>query len=465
MDTRIFVCTHKLFPEPGLTGYIPLNVGSALRPDLGYERDDGGDNISAKNASFCEPTGLYYVWKNVKCDVVGICHYRRFFAEGEYYLSAAKAQEYLKDYDVILPATGFPQGENLRAHYKSLHYIKDLEKTREVLLRLYPEYGPAFDHVMSCTLFSVGNMIITRKEIFDAYCEWLFDILFVVEKETDISSYDTFQARLYGYLSERLIRVWLIMQDLRIAEVDFYGTDLREVEAERKRLQLMRDYTDSVIADVITLYKKGQMADLIEDWPAKSFDGKIPAFFWGKGKAFADEAKTLLPEGTEFVYLDPENVKEYACLPEHYRNLPAEEQKEMLRAMILYRYGGFWIDEEAKLPTFLPEKVTELSFYSIRLQTIKFHEEITEGRWDPRFMYMKPHTFLGGFLMNALCYFRFQSANELFFPMTDCILDSAVRAFEEAAQQMEEVPFAEGYSVHGRSRDVGLLFAAAEKGV
>lgn len=83
MDTRIFVMTHKKIEElsdrtvmPEI--YIPMQVGRAGKEDLGYLGDDSGDNISDKNSSYCELTGMYWLWKNMDCDIIGICHYRRF---------------------------------------------------------------------------------------------------------------------------------------------------------------------------------------------------------------------------------------------------------------------------------------------------------------------------------------------------------------------------------------------------
>ena len=60
--------------------YLPIHVGRVEKADLGYLGDDTGDNISAKNANYCELTGLYWAWKNLKCDYIGLCHYRRYFA-------------------------------------------------------------------------------------------------------------------------------------------------------------------------------------------------------------------------------------------------------------------------------------------------------------------------------------------------------------------------------------------------
>ena len=82
----IVVATHKAFPMPTDKMYIPLHVGAEGKTnedgtplDLGYQKDNTGDNISAKNANYCELTGLYWAWKNLKADYIGLVHYRRYF--------------------------------------------------------------------------------------------------------------------------------------------------------------------------------------------------------------------------------------------------------------------------------------------------------------------------------------------------------------------------------------------------
>ena len=63
------------------------------------------------------------------------------------------------------------------------------------------------------------NMFVMSKKNFDAYCTWLFDILFTLESRIDISGYSTYEARVYGFLSERLLNVWLMNQHLKETEV------------------------------------------------------------------------------------------------------------------------------------------------------------------------------------------------------------------------------------------------------
>lgn len=220
MNTRIYVMTHKKYNPPIDPMYSSLHVGRVLGEDLGYDGDDTGEQISAKNRSFCELTGIYWIWKNASPDVVGICHYRRFFMDGENLLGKEKIESLLKTYDVIVSDSGRTPYGNLYAHYDTIHHRSDLECCREVLNEKYPDYSDAFELCMHANLFTLGNMMICKKELFDTYCTWLFDILFEVERRIDISSYDTFQKRVFGYLSERLLRVWLLRNSYRVKEIE-----------------------------------------------------------------------------------------------------------------------------------------------------------------------------------------------------------------------------------------------------
>ena len=53
------------------------------------------------------------------------------------------------------------------------------------------------------------NMMIMKKPVLDRYCEWLFGVLFELERRLDISAYSQNDARVFGFIAERLLDVWL----------------------------------------------------------------------------------------------------------------------------------------------------------------------------------------------------------------------------------------------------------------
>ena len=82
MNIKILVAAHKKYRMPEDKIYFPVQVGSYGKENIGFARDDEGDNISQKNPYFCELTGLYWIWKNVDADYYGLVHYRRYFSAG-----------------------------------------------------------------------------------------------------------------------------------------------------------------------------------------------------------------------------------------------------------------------------------------------------------------------------------------------------------------------------------------------
>lgn len=228
MDIRIYVATHKKsrFPDDEL--YLPLHVGSAGKSPLGYICDNTGENISHKNESYCELTGIYWMWKNVACDIIGLCHYRRYFVRDGRLLSSGDVASLLQDHDLILGTSSMSQYPNNYLHYSAKHIAKDLDICGDVLARMYPEYKDAFRLVMETNLMNIGNMLISSKDFFDRYCAWLFPLLEEVERQTNTSQYDAYQKRLYGFLAERLLRVYTLMQEIRVKELPIQNTEIGE---------------------------------------------------------------------------------------------------------------------------------------------------------------------------------------------------------------------------------------------
>lgn len=216
MNIKILVATHRKYHMPMDDMYLPVRVGNVLaKDDFGYMGDDIGDNISVKNPYFCELTAIYWAWKNLDADYIGLVHYRRHFScrkekwKFASILSGEEAEELCLRHPLILPKKRHYYIETLASHYKHTHNIEHLEFTREVLRKMYPDYLPQFDCIMKRTYAHVFNMFIMRRDLFNAYCNWLFFILFDLETMIDTSAMSAFDARLYGRVSELLLDVWI----------------------------------------------------------------------------------------------------------------------------------------------------------------------------------------------------------------------------------------------------------------
>ena len=212
-DLKIIVATHKPYGMPSDPEFLPLQVGAATGPKLGYARDDAGPNISAKNASYCELTGLYWAWKNLSCDCLGLVHYRRHFRK-----SVGEMRRLLRTTGCILPTRRNYLIETNYSHYIHAHHVEDMTVTREFMAERHPDCLAAFDMVMARRTGHRFNMFVMRRDFVEDYCAWLFGVLEEVERRLDISSYSDYDRRVFGFLSERLLDVWL--ERNRIAHVD-----------------------------------------------------------------------------------------------------------------------------------------------------------------------------------------------------------------------------------------------------
>lgn len=230
-DITIAVAMHKPYQTPQESMYLPIHVGSSLHPDIltDITQDNTGENISALNPYFSELTAMYWLWKNCDSDYKGLVHYRRHFASKKYSHRHAKnrfdriighdeLKQLLQNNSVLVPKKRHYYIETVYSHYSNTMRGEQLDKTREVLIDLAPDYVPAWDKVMRSRSAHIFNMMVMDRKHFDQYCAWLFPILFELQKRLDPANYDAFQARYLGRVSERLFNAWLITNHIE------YGT-------------------------------------------------------------------------------------------------------------------------------------------------------------------------------------------------------------------------------------------------
>jgi hypothetical protein len=218
--------------------YMPLfcgaenNINNNERKNI--QQDNEGENISSKNKNYSELTGLYWAWKNLRnIDYTGLVHYRRYFDFSKKTpfkrsitaitadvfkkmpISMPDTYKIFKKYDIVLAAKHIIKKsvkENFSNNWVS---VVDFEILENVIKKYSPEYMPAYKNYINSNEDSCYNMFLAKREFLDGYCKWLFDILFEVEKIINIQHYSPYYARVFGFMGEFLLPVYVLHNKMK----------------------------------------------------------------------------------------------------------------------------------------------------------------------------------------------------------------------------------------------------------
>lgn len=243
-DAWIFTVMHKpyvpVFGAQTEAGYTTILAGAQGKSFAADFRDDEGENISFLNAKINECTAMYWIWKHEHHDIIGLCHYRRYFLNRDgaktfscNLLSADGARRYLRGVDILLakPVT-YDRHDGVRKGMEDYIQPEAFQAGWEAILRnlrkYQPEYVDTFQDVMHGVEMYPCNMFVTRWEIFDAYCMWLFSFLIPAAEETDVSGFDDYSCRIIGFFAERMLTVWLLRQGLLIKTLPVLQTSFEK---------------------------------------------------------------------------------------------------------------------------------------------------------------------------------------------------------------------------------------------
>ena len=243
MDTlSIYIATGTPMDTLPPPGYISLLVGEhdGEFPESKILRDTVGDSIAAKNPHYCELTGLYWIWKNAPhTKYVGLCHYRRFFwlanpsprwgmktvrpQDLPELIDASHIEALMSGYDAILPRPQF-HAYSIEREYGLAHHLEDLHTCERIIAERYPGMVSAMHRALNSNRLYYCNMFILPWDTFQAYMQWLFDVLFRAEREIRIDENDHYQRRVFGFLAERLLNVYAEAQGWHIHELPLLFT-------------------------------------------------------------------------------------------------------------------------------------------------------------------------------------------------------------------------------------------------
>ena len=232
---------------PAAPYVTPIQAGAALHAPLPMQGDNTGDSISARNHLYSELTAYYWVYKNAPrtTTALGLCHYRRYLIKTKYrhffkprsyyYLPTsqkkldniltgrllAELEQLLLQHDVILPHPAFAMREKGKVYtvdeaYNIAHINSDWVTAKQIVLQKDPAYRESIEKLGKQTKMFYNNVMIAPWQIWDDYLDWLFDILFEVEKKIELPR-TGYQSRVFGFLAERLHNLYILHKGFKPA--------------------------------------------------------------------------------------------------------------------------------------------------------------------------------------------------------------------------------------------------------
>lgn len=260
--------------------------------DPRMSRDNDGENISAKNKTYCELSTQYWAWKNIDADYYGFCHYRRFLTLlpvseelkskrdergqisspilNKYTVKklgldrSEEMEKFVEQYDCVLPVKQdlsklpTPKGvkksvyEHFAGHDRMFMHAEDLNTLMEVLAEKFPEYKEDAQQYLGHSEFWGFNCFILKKEWFEKLCEFEFGILFELEQRVDTRLYNRQQSRIYGFMGEILSCIFFYHLQKTHPELKFGESQLIYFENTEKEelLQPEKNSNIPVVFDI-----------------------------------------------------------------------------------------------------------------------------------------------------------------------------------------------------------------------
>lgn len=238
-DLNIYVCAYKDFNMSNIPNKDYYKV-------LNYS--DCNNDLNDIKLLYSEYYHFYEIWKNIDIpNFIGLCHYRRFLNVSDEDIEDLKNN----NVDMILPKK-YVFGISNYKQYTQNFNKEFLVVVGAIIKKYYPDYLQTYCDFFNDNKLYSNSIFITRKDIFLDYCKFIFDIFdkfgqyFKFNSIADVYNYidnnssefkfkgtklndmskDKYEemrnnfARIYGFLGERLLNVYVTKNNLKTKEVD-----------------------------------------------------------------------------------------------------------------------------------------------------------------------------------------------------------------------------------------------------
>lgn len=166
-------------------------------------------------------------------------------------------------------------------------------------------------------------------------------------------------------------------------------------------------------------------------------------------KACWESKRRYLPQKVEQIIITKDNYKEYIEIPDYIMekvnagHIRLTHLSDIVRTILLYKYGGIWMDAAILMTAPMPEKCLDYILYTRKSYDGQYPYYARFGSdlsWNIQFFYAKAGNVLFQFWMEAFFYY-FRKNDKLKYYMTsDYFISIATHIFPQIKEQLSKIP-------------------------
>lgn len=359
---------------------------------------------------------------------IGICRFDRYFVSAGRLLSKEKMEKLLAQYDVVLAeeqsAKTLPTDSG--NHAKPTEDAKPIEDAKTT------KYARTTGHVKAGGEMSSNCMMLIKRKVLSRFCDWVAG-----QQTTD----DKIMALLRDFIAQNNLNA---------------GTFHTEI-IDTDRMPAMYELIENLTGELISRYQRGMYLRLAPIDRSVGAGGRMPVWLcWWQGLSAAPELvqrcvervqKFFTPEKADVRIITFENYRQYVgfseVIAERFNSgaLSLTHLSDVLRAQLLCRYGGLWIDATYFIwdDRFI-DALLQFPFFTQKQGGAENELDIVSGRWANNFMKGPAGFPLFGFMVEAfeLYWTQYDTLKNYF--LFDYIIAAAYHNIEEIRTIMDACP-------------------------
>ncbi len=297
----------------------------------------------------------------------------------------------------------------------------------ELVLREMARLNEAYLEKISCIMVSDINK--NRKR--------MGNIPILYYRDANLKPGDLVMLTLGHRFTEEICQL-LKAEGVRLAEINF---NMFQEKAYKETEERLRNFLCRFPEGVSGLNRPEGLKNEITAWTC-----------WWQGEEAAPELvkacfksqKMHLPKEVRHIIITENNYKDYIRLPGFLLDKVAAGTvtlttlSDVIRAALLYKYGGFWMDATLFVHKPLERGILEYPLYTRNIPETQY---CTRTMWAGWFFYAKPGHKLFLFLWESFYYYFSVYDRITDYFMVDYMIALACNLFPEIERQLQEVPY------------------------